>query len=248
MGTPVELKWNVTGADSISIDGIGTVSESGVTIVTPFTTTIYTLRASNATGETVRQDAVFVSLPSIDLDFVQRPRLSFSITPTVIKTKPPQAEMKWSITDASEGEIEYPNGDRVKIGRAGALLIHPTESGIYTLRASNIFGETKVQEAAILDVVEESVPGPDPATLPPVVSLSAFPLTVRPGETVFITWSIYNATVGQLLLPNQALRPVGASGSDNWQANVPAGTYELRLQADNGNGPAYVTQIVVVSG
>jgi len=45
------LSWNVTGADSVSIDqNIGMVSASGTKVVAPATATVYTLTATYAKG------------------------------------------------------------------------------------------------------------------------------------------------------------------------------------------------------
>jgi hypothetical protein len=52
------LLWNVTGADSVSIDqGIGVVAVAGTREVSPATSTVYTISATNSTG-TVTSSAV----------------------------------------------------------------------------------------------------------------------------------------------------------------------------------------------
>jgi hypothetical protein len=49
VGQPVSLSWNVTGADTITIDqGVGPVPASGSRTVTPNSTTSYTLTASSS--------------------------------------------------------------------------------------------------------------------------------------------------------------------------------------------------------
>jgi hypothetical protein len=51
-GDPVTLTWSVSNASSVSINnGIGTVSAIGSTVVTPATTTTYTITATNAQGK-----------------------------------------------------------------------------------------------------------------------------------------------------------------------------------------------------
>lgn len=158
MGTPVELKWSTGNADSVSIDGIGQVSEAGAMPVFPFLSTIYTLRATNAQGTTVRQDIVFVELPDIDLDRERRPSISFSITPGVVKASQPQAELNWSISRADEGRLTFPDGSTQNVSRNGAMIVTATASGIYTLRANNAFGETRNQEALIFQGADEEQP------------------------------------------------------------------------------------------
>jgi hypothetical protein len=59
-GGTSNLSWNVTGANSVSIDqGIGLVSTAGSRAITPGSTTVYTISATNAAG-TVTSSAVAV--------------------------------------------------------------------------------------------------------------------------------------------------------------------------------------------
>jgi hypothetical protein len=59
------LLWNVTGATSVSIDhGVGNVPVAGTMSVSPYTTTTYTLTASNAAGSVPRQVVVTVGAAS----------------------------------------------------------------------------------------------------------------------------------------------------------------------------------------
>ncbi|MGB8708134.1 MAG: hypothetical protein WCD72_09375 [Dehalococcoidia bacterium] len=57
-GSPATLFWNVTGATSVSIDqGIGRVGFVGIKVVSPATSTAYTISATNSAG-TVTGSAV----------------------------------------------------------------------------------------------------------------------------------------------------------------------------------------------
>ena len=63
-GQSSTLRWNVTGADSVSIDnGIGVVSASGTRSVSPSSSTTYTLTARNAGGATTSTASVSVTDP-----------------------------------------------------------------------------------------------------------------------------------------------------------------------------------------
>ncbi|MEP7367890.1 MAG: OmpA family protein [Acidobacteriota bacterium] len=63
-GRSSTLRWNVTGADSVSIDnGIGVVSASGTRSVSPSSSTTYTLTARNAGGSAMSTASVSVSDP-----------------------------------------------------------------------------------------------------------------------------------------------------------------------------------------
>lgn len=247
IGTPVQLSWSTSGAETVSIDGIGGVAEAGAVPVFPFLSTIYTLRATNAQGTTVRQDIVFVEPPDVDFDRERRPSISFSISPPVVDKKQPRSEVKWSISRAEGGTITFPNGDTQNVGRNGAFIITTTESGIYTLRASNLFGETQNQEAIIVKQALEEEPPPPPEEQVPVLTLSVSPGTATPGESLSVFWNIVGATIGTLIFPDATSRQVGVSGSQAYLAPSVAGTYEFRLQASNPAGPASQSVVIVVS-
>jgi hypothetical protein len=54
-GGTTTLLWNVTGANMVSIDqGIGLVDVAGTRVVSPATSTVYTISATNATGTVTR--------------------------------------------------------------------------------------------------------------------------------------------------------------------------------------------------
>lgn len=61
-GESSTLSWDVTGADTITIDnGVGTVASTGTTSVSPTTNTTYTLSATNSTGTTTKTTPVTVT-------------------------------------------------------------------------------------------------------------------------------------------------------------------------------------------
>jgi hypothetical protein len=63
-GQSSTLAWNVSGADTVMIDnGVGAVSASGSTGVSPAATTTYTLTASNAAGSTTATATVTIFQP-----------------------------------------------------------------------------------------------------------------------------------------------------------------------------------------
>ena len=61
-GQSSTLQWNITGATSVSINGIGSVnSTSGTRVVTPAATTTYTLIATNSAGSVNSSATVKIS-------------------------------------------------------------------------------------------------------------------------------------------------------------------------------------------
>ncbi len=81
-GDTAILSWDATNATSASINhGVGAVSISGNTVVSPGTTTVYTLTATNAAGDYTRTITVYVSgvpLPP-----------SFAVTSVTVSADPP---------------------------------------------------------------------------------------------------------------------------------------------------------------
>jgi hypothetical protein len=56
------LLWNVTGADTVSIDqGIGLVDAAGTRVVSPATSTVYTISATNSSGTVTRSAVITVN-------------------------------------------------------------------------------------------------------------------------------------------------------------------------------------------
>ncbi|MBN1152397.1 MAG: hypothetical protein JXA58_04235 [Dehalococcoidia bacterium] len=63
-GDSATLAWEVTGANSVTIDqGIGSVSSSGTRVVTPGDSTTYTLTAASGVGSVAVSTVVLVSAP-----------------------------------------------------------------------------------------------------------------------------------------------------------------------------------------
>ena len=73
-GDSATLLWNVTGADSISIDnGIGDVAPAGTETISPTTTTTYTITAINSAGtstETAELAVALIFIPFIPLQII----------------------------------------------------------------------------------------------------------------------------------------------------------------------------------
>jgi len=64
-GQSVELAWQSSNAESVSIDGLGTLPVTGTRVVTPEESTTYTLRASGPGGSKESTARVTVNLAAI---------------------------------------------------------------------------------------------------------------------------------------------------------------------------------------
>jgi hypothetical protein len=76
--------WNVTGANSVSIDqGIGQVDFTGTRVVSPTTSTVYTISATNSAG-TVTRSSLTVVNPGTPF----QSSANFSVTSVIANTEP----------------------------------------------------------------------------------------------------------------------------------------------------------------
>ena len=82
-GTSI-LLWNVTGANSVNIDhGIGLVNAAGIKLISPATSTVYTISATNSAGTVTRSAMTAVN----STPFSPAPA-SFSVTGITANTEP----------------------------------------------------------------------------------------------------------------------------------------------------------------
>jgi hypothetical protein len=84
------LLWNVTGANSVSIDqGIGLVDVAGTRIVSPVTSTVYTISATNAAGTITRSATTTVNSTPVPIAAPTDPLImnaaTVAITPDDVK-------------------------------------------------------------------------------------------------------------------------------------------------------------------
>ena len=142
------LSWNITGADSATIDnGIGSVvTTSGSVQDAPTMTTTYTLTASNPAGTVTRGVTVTVvpGGPVID---------SFTASPSTINESE-SATLSWSISDADSATIDNDIGPVDPV--SGSHAVSPLSTTTYTLTATNDNGS--VTRKVTVTVSEPSVP------------------------------------------------------------------------------------------
>lgn len=169
-GEPVTLLWNVTGATSVTIDqGIGTVPVAGTRVVSPASSTVYTLVASNNAGSVSRAIAITVNRPELVA--------SFELSPTTITTGG-SATLRWNVTGATSVTIDQGIGD---VPASGTRLVSPTATTTYNLAASGATGA--VNKSVILTV--ES---------PPIIAdFSVRPDAIIRGAMATLQWKVTGA-------------------------------------------------------
>lgn len=83
-GGTTTLLWNVTGANSVSIDnGIGPVSAVGARVISPATSTVYTISATNSAGTVTK--SVVITVNSAPITSTPIP---FAVTSVTANTDP----------------------------------------------------------------------------------------------------------------------------------------------------------------
>ena len=136
------LRWSVSGANSVTIDGdIGNVAVNGSIPISPSATTFYTLTASNAVGSiTARTQIIVIGSTVI------KP-ISPALNPPIIRDFHTDrgvvpvggyAVLSWEVSDASEVSL-------VPIGHVdvnGEVTVHPTTTTTYVLTATNVAGSS----------------------------------------------------------------------------------------------------------
>lgn len=190
LGTQVEVEWRVSNADSVTIlPDLGAVPLVGSRVVRVNATTTFRLVATNAAGETIRENTVLAEVPDFNVpDIEGAPRVSsFSIRPGTVDAGDP-VELRWQVEDAERVFIEPGVGE---VGPFGTLFPAVINTTTFTLRAENEEGETVRQRSVIVRPLEaEPEPAPPPV---PRLSFNIRPGTADIGQQVVLEWDSTNA-------------------------------------------------------
>ncbi len=218
-GQNTMLAWTVTGADSISLSGLGTVTGTSVS-VSPAATTTYTLTATNAAGSATASATVTVNPAP------QPPAIaSFTATPAII-TAGQSSTLAWDVTGATS----------LGISSLGPVTGHsvsasPAATTTYTLTATNAAGSRTATTAVTVN--------PEPK--PPVIArFAATPGSITSGQSSTLSWEVAGATA---LTLSPAIGPVvGSSVSVS-----PSETTLYTLSASNAVGSQTATVTLTVN-
>lgn len=124
-GSSAALIWNVSGANSVFIDqGIGNVPLSGNRVISPASTTTYTITASG-TGGTASKSVVIVVNPPVVANF--------SVNPSTINVGQ-SATLQWNVTGATSVTIDQGIGT---VPPVGSRIVSPYMTTTYNMTASS---------------------------------------------------------------------------------------------------------------
>jgi hypothetical protein len=127
-GENATLQWNITGANSASIDhGVGVVLLSGTAGVGPPATTTYTLTARGNSGSDNATATVTVSSGA------SAPVITFTSNRATVSIGE-NATLQWNTTGADSASINHEIGP---VPLSGTTGVGPTITTIYTLTATN---------------------------------------------------------------------------------------------------------------
>lgn len=210
-GDDIVLNWNVTGADSVSITDIGTVSLTGSQTVSPNSDTTYTLTATK-NNQTINCPV------SIDVDSgggggggSSSPRCELEISDTRI-SRGEEITLEWDSTRARELEIvddrgnvlvttdDLLNRDKDDLFE-GEITLRPTRDTEYTLtvergsrdRVCRV--EVEVEDGQVLGVVRDQQPLVAGIALSqvPYTGFEAGPVLTLMFYMLLMAWALYVA-------------------------------------------------------
>lgn len=192
-GQQSTLSWTTTGATTVSISGVGTVTPNGSTTVSPAQTTVYTLSASSADGKTVTAP-ITITVATGNIPQV----VVFVATPQNIDSGS-STKLCWQVTGATS--ISITPGVGTNLNANDCATVSPTVTTVYTLTATNATGTIQANATVNVGTVRILSFRNDPVT-----SLSA-------GDPVVLTWTTENATSVVLVgsdVPPTNLQPNGS--------------------------------------
>jgi RHS repeat-associated protein len=187
-------------------------------VVSPTTTTTYTLTAQNSAGTVTAQCTVTVVAPPAIA--------SFSASPATINVGQ-SATLSWS-TSGTDCSLTISPGVGAVTG-ASSCTVSPTTTTTYTLTAINNGGSQSSQVTIYV-------------ILPPSnVTLTATPAVISGGQATTLTWSVDGSGYSLSLAPG-----IGSVTGTSLVVN-PAGTTTYTLTATNGSGSATASALVTVN-
>ncbi|MHB8085510.1 MAG: hypothetical protein ACYDHZ_06770 [Dehalococcoidia bacterium] len=229
------LNWNVINATSVNITGLGPVASSGSMMVTPSSTIMLTLTASNALGTTYATTNITVgsgsspspagAIPHISAFYADPPSISAGASTT----------LTWGTYYATSVYIDNGVG---YVSTNGAAAISPHTTTTYTITAYNSAGST----IATTQVVVAPVAMPVPYAWPAINDFHNSGSVVGSGGVLEakLYWSVSNADT---IVIDHGVGAVGASGSYKVYP-VTSTTYTI-MASNGGNTVAQTTTVVV---
>ncbi|MCX6008002.1 MAG: zinc ribbon domain-containing protein [Chloroflexi bacterium] len=222
-GQSTELRWNVSGATSVSIDqGIGTVDlRSGTVEVSPATHTTYILTATGTAGSSTASVIVTVAPPStLSIN-------SFTSSPVTIRAGN-QATLQWSVSGATSVTIDHGVGDSLPL--QGTASVTPNVETTYTLTA--IGSSNTITASVTVSVIAAGTP---------VIALFTASSPITAGHSTTLEWNVEDANSVHI---DNGIGTVPLIGSVTTSSLSETTTYTLTAQGNSGTATSTVTVTV----
>lgn len=239
-GASAALIWNVFNANSVSIDqGIGTVPLTGNQLVSPTSTTTYTLTASGAASTVSKSVVLTVNAPIAAI---------FNVDPNIIAVGQ-LSTLHWDVSGATSVNIDQGVGE---VPPVGSKVVYPYYTTAYTLTASSSC--CSVSKTAVLTVgnyypyqlpfgYPYGFPTPYPYRYgypyvhgPFIDIFNVSPSTISGGHNATLTWHVTGAN--SVIITGLGIVP--SSGSTT-VAPATTTTYTLTATNDFGTTTGSVT-------
>ncbi|MCX6953985.1 MAG: hypothetical protein NTV51_17695, partial [Verrucomicrobia bacterium] len=232
------LSWAVTGATTVSIQANvganpGTVTGTSFS-VSPTATTVYTLTATNATGNVTKTTTVTVNAPPPGIAIE-----SLTATPdNVIAGE--AVTLSWVVTGADSLWMSSTlGGDVGSMNGRTSVVVYPLGTTRYALTAfSSQFG-------TVAKSVTVTVGPPPPPPVPVIASFGASPSTIAIGGSTTLNWSV-SAADSVSIAASAGASPGAVTGTSVGVS--PAADTTYTLTATNTFGSVTRTATVTVTG
>jgi hypothetical protein len=125
-GSSAKLLWSVTNSLAQSIDnGIGPVPADGSIVVSPTTTTRYTMTAQGTGGNSVAQ---------VTIEVIELPQITLTAAPSTISPGS-SSTLSWSVIG-----VNFARLDQIDVFPSGSMTVAPAKTTVYRLTATNEAG------------------------------------------------------------------------------------------------------------
>ncbi len=201
VGGSATLSWEVNDAELVGIEpGLGIVASTGALVVSPAQDTLYTLIAVSESGTVTRtaQVRILGPLPRI---------LLFRADPALVpKGVAAIVTLSWSVEGAEQVSVTGLPG---LLGPAGSVEISaPAQTAVFTLVATNVFGETRQDVEIRVVTVLCAVTGADNLNIRQGPDFAYSTVTVAPRGTAL--------ELLERIDPPDWLRVRTPQGQDGW--------------------------------
>lgn len=222
-GQSATLSWNVADATSVSIGpDVGTVSLTGTKSVSPASTTVYKLTASNGAGNSTASTTVTVTISSAPVI------TTFSASPASIKSGE-ASNLAWDVIGAKSINISQGIGG---VAAKGSTQVKPAETTTYTMIAASDYGSVTKSFTVTVDTTNTTNTADTAITkTPPAINtFSASKNSITLGDNITLTWAVARARTVSIS------HDVGTVPSSGWTMVIPAATTTYKLSAVNTFG------------